>query len=749
MERSLIKVELTSLMVVCLLALTAFYFQGNLPDNYLVISSSNESGFLFTYWVSSVIAFFGYYIGPWIMFPTLAFVFLNYFLLRKREFLLDAFFIAPLLIGFLFASYLFFPEIVGEGARFLIDSQFSELAQYLVLAVAIIIIGFFIFKDFFKQGFFKSLEMLYEILMSGFERIKNGFVGLFSRVFSYRPNFNLRKKVTDKMVKVSEPEPTQTFQESSFEEVEVDGRQMTIPNIVEEKSDIAVGIKKKIVSPKRVSSKFSQVELIQCISIDEKEKVINNPDKKYFNEIIENIENKLAEFKIDAKIIHILKGPVVDTFELELGEGVKVSKVTSLTQDLSLALSGAPIRMIYPMEGKTTIGIEVPRDPRDVIYLDECLESKEFNDAKNKLALAMGKDSFGQPFVADLTKMPHLLVAGATGAGKSVFINTLLVSLLIKMSPEKLKLILIDPKQLELALYQNIPHLILPVITDPERASLSLMWAVQEMERRYTILSKMGVRSIDSYNQKVKSAAPGSLEKIQDLFEVDDFELPYLVIVIDEFADLILTKNGKVIETNINRLAAKARACGIHLIIATQRPSVDVITGLIKANFPSRVSFRVTASQDSRTILNMMGAEKLLGKGDMLYKIGVEMRRLHSAFVDEEEIAILMDKICDDDPVFSENAMEFIENEGNALMGEELVGGGGNRTATGTSSDPLYKEAVKIVIENRSASASMLQRRLSVGYNRAANLVETMESNGVVGPAQGSKPRQVLVNSID
>ena len=503
-------------------------------------------------------------------------------------------------------------------------------------------------------------------------------------------------------------------------------------------------------------------ELIACLAVEDKD--INNDDPKdcYFQGIIEKIEDKLAEFNVDAKILDILKGPVVDTFELELGEGVRVARVTSLTQDLGLALGGLPLRIIYPMEGKTTVGVEVPRKPRKVVFLHEVLNSSSFQSGPQNIPLAMGKNAFGHSYVVDLTKMPHMLVAGATGAGKSVFINTLLVSILVKIPPEKLKLILIDPKQLELALYRNVPHLAMPVITDPAQAEVSLMWAVEEMERRYTILSKLEVRSIDSFNMKIKMASTETLSNISHLYqdvETAGYELPYLVIIIDEFADLVLVKNGKVIESNICRLAAKARACGIHLIIATQRPSVDVITGLIKANFPTRVSFRVTAGQDSRTILNSIGAENLLGKGDMLYKHGIEMRRLHAAYVDDEQISQLVDKMASttNGPNFLAKAMGYLESgtQETEAHGPIMAQGAGRAEnegngpiASGTEADPLYGEAVKIVLEHQSASASMIQRRLKVGYNRAANLIETMEGTGVIGPQQGSRPREVLMDSM-
>jgi S-DNA-T family DNA segregation ATPase FtsK/SpoIIIE len=313
------------------------------------------------------------------------------------------------------------------------------------------------------------------------------------------------------------------------------------------------------------------------------------------------------------------------------------------------------------------------------------------------------------------------------------------------MSPEKLKLILIDPKQLELALYQDLPHLLLPVMTESKNAAMSLLWACQEMERRYSILKEMGVRNIDAFNQKVNRVDNHQLEKISQHYsdDVDSYELPYIVIIVDEFADLILTKMGKDIEINICRLAAKARAAGIHLVLATQRPSVDVITGLIKANFPTRVSFRVTSPIDSRTILNAQGAEMLLGMGDMLYKHGVEMMRLHSGYVDEEEIENLVEKLGEIPTDFSEEALEFIENDGQ-IDEDKLPEGIALSNTIAQTGDELYDRAVEVVMEYRQASASMLQRRLRIGYNRAANLIDQLEEAGIVGPAQGSKPREIL-----
>lgn len=486
--------------------------------------------------------------------------------------------------------------------------------------------------------------------------------------------------------------------------------------------------------------------LVKLSSHKKQDVKFSQPEDKYFHDIIFKIQAKLGEFKIQGQIINVLKGPVVDTFEWELGPGEKVSRLTSIAEDLSLALSGSPIRMVYPMKGRTTVGIEVPRNPRDFIFLDEIISSNDFSSTKHHLPLAMGKDAFGEPVVVDLAAMPHMLVAGSTGAGKSVFINSVLVSLLIKKSPNQMKLILIDPKQLELALYARLPHLLMPVITEPKTAATALLWACQEMDRRYTIMSEFGVRNIEGFNHKLKNAQPVALEKLRKHYEYateDTYELPFIVIIVDEFADLILSAKGKEIEVQINRLAAKARAAGIHLIVATQRPSVDVITGVIKSNFPTRVSFRVTSSQDSRTILNAMGAEKLLGKGDMLYKYGVDTTRIHSAYIEEAEIESLADNLSEMTPEYNPHIMEFLENGGEEEIPNVITSHGDSPGGK----DDKYDEAVRVVLEHRSASASLLQRRLGVGYNRAANLIEEMESKGVVGPAQGSKPRKVLMGS--
>ena len=729
MREKILKAEVSLLFLFALLSAFYFYFQDSLPDHFLAISSSNDDIGLISYSLTSLLVAVEYFSGIWLIFPLVFFSMVYGFCFARRQYIFDLLVLLPILCFFLMLSYLCFPAMLGQGLGQILQEHLELPYAWAILLLSALasLAGCFpsslnkSFPSLKMKGFnlkdFGSNED--QVVGPGPQRIR----AAVPTSSASPPGFLSESRPASGPVSVSGPRP----------------RSRPAPSSVSFRASRNKG--------PGFSSTVGQRELMASLATESAE---NNydPGEGYFQEIISKIEDKLAEFNVDAKIINVLKGPVVDTFELDLGEGVRVARVTSLAQDVSLALSGCPLRMIYPMEGKTTVGVEVPRTPRKVIYLHEVLSSHDFQRGPQKIPLAMGKNAFGDSYVVDLTTMPHMLVAGATGAGKSVFINTLLVSMLIKMPPEKLKLLLIDPKQLELALYRDLPHLAMPVITDPSEAAIALLWAVEEMERRYSMLSKLEVRSIDSFNEKVKTASSEVWASIAPLCEGrgEGRELPYLVIIIDEFADLILVKNGKTIETNICRLAAKARACGIHLIIATQRPSVDVITGLIKANFPTRVSFRVTAGQDSRTILNTIGAENLLGRGDMLYKHGIETRRLHAAYVGDEQISLLVKKISIGEPNFVPKAMEYLEMTATGPStpgGRGIVGEGGQE---GTS-DPLYREAVKLVMEYRQASASMIQRRLKVGYNRAANLIESMESTGVVGPQQGSKPRKVLLDA--
>ena len=476
------------------------------------------------------------------------------------------------------------------------------------------------------------------------------------------------------------------------------------------------------VSPKTVN--FPSPELLlppeDQIPVDEEE----------LRERADQIEEKTKEFEVVGRVQQIHPGPVVTTFEFKPEPGIKYSKVTGLDQDLCLALEAESIR-IDRLAGKSTVGIEVPNPDRATITLRELIESPEYLKSKALLPLALGKDITGRIIVSDLHRMPHLLIAGSTGTGKSVSINSLILSLLFRSKPDRVKLIMIDPKRLELGLYQDIPHLLVPVVTDPVAAQNALKWAVGEMEGRYKKLAKRGVRTLEAYNEHIRQLPiPGFGEEE----EKDRDELPYIVIVIDELADLMMVASRDV-EESITRLAQMARAVGIHLILATQRPSVDVITGLIKANFPARISFRVATKIDSRTILDANGAESLLGRGDMLFLPPGSSRlmRAHGPMVTEEEVTRVADYLkAQGRPSYNESIVESPE-ERRARMEPD------------GASDELYDTAVRLVVEMGKASTSALQRRLRIGYGRAASLLDAMEADGMVGPPDGSRPREVLV----
>ncbi len=447
------------------------------------------------------------------------------------------------------------------------------------------------------------------------------------------------------------------------------------------------------------------------------------------------IEQKCQEFDIGGRITQINPGPVVTTYELKPEAGVKYSRITGLADDLCLALKAESI-LIERIPGKSTVGIEVPNVHRQTIALREQIESAEFINSPSKLTLALGKDLIGRNRVSDLSQMPHLLIAGSTGTGKSVFLNSLILSILYKATPDELKFVLVDPKRLELGLYEGIPHLLAPVVTDPKVASNVLRNATREMESRLKLLAERGVRNIDQYNKTFQKGQ--SLSLFDDVENSQHKPLPYIVIVIDELADLMMVDTNNV-EESITRLAQMARAVGIHLILATQRPSVDVITGLIKANFPARISFRVASKVDSRTILDANGSESLLGRGDMLYLPAGSSRlnRMHGPFVTEDEITA----VCD-----------HWRSQATAVYNERLLEPPKDENAAGPDGEPgeeevddaLYQDAVRVVCEMGRASTSTLQRRLRVGYGRAARLIDLMEKDGIVGPPDGTKPREVL-----
>jgi S-DNA-T family DNA segregation ATPase FtsK/SpoIIIE len=450
------------------------------------------------------------------------------------------------------------------------------------------------------------------------------------------------------------------------------------------------------------------------------------------------LTEKYAEFEIHGQITQINPGPVVTTFEFKPEAGIKYSRITNLCDDLCLALKAESI-LIERMAGKSTVGIQVPNRQREIIWLRENIESQEFMGSKSKMTIAMGKDINGRIVTADLAGMPHLLIAGSTGAGKSVAINAMIMSILYKATPDQVRLILVDPKRLELGNYEGVPHLYTPIITEPKLAANALRNAVREMERRLKLLAAKGVRNIDQYNKLFdQNGTPSLFDE-----EGDEKPIPYIVIIIDELADLMMLDSSNV-EESITRLAQMARAVGIHLVLATQRPSVDVITGLIKANFPARVSFRVATKVDSRTILDANGAEALLGKGDMLYlpSGSARVHRLHAPFVTEKEIAAVVEFWKAQG--LAEYQQQFLE----APKGEREAGAdnsSGDAGSDGESEDdPMYGDAVKLVVEFGKASTSLLQRRLRIGYGRAAHLIDLMEQDGIVGAADGPKPREVL-----
>ncbi|MCX5803204.1 MAG: DNA translocase FtsK 4TM domain-containing protein [Proteobacteria bacterium] len=428
------------------------------------------------------------------------------------------------------------------------------------------------------------------------------------------------------------------------------------------------------------------------------------------------LEKKLKDYGIDGKVTEVRPGPVITMYEFEPAPGIKVSRISNLSDDLAMALSAVSIRIVAPIPGKSVVGIEIPNKIRQTVYLREIIESEVFSDSHSYLTLTLGKTISGEPFVAELAKMPHLLVAGSTGSGKSVSLNSMICSLLFKATPINVRFLMIDLKMLELSFYEGIPHLLLPVVTNPKNAKTALRWLIDEMERRYLMMAEKGVRSIEKYNQKM---AKQEMETI-----------PYIVVVIDELADLMMVSTREV-EEYIARLAQMARASGIHLILATQRPSVDVLTGIIKANFPARISCQVSSKVDSRTILDANGAESLLGYGDMLFlSPGVgRLQRLHGPYVSEGEI---------------KRIVEFLKQQGTPTYHHEILeekeeGGGAAEV-----DDEKYREAMEFVMEKGEASISMIQRRFRIGYNRAARIVERMEGEGIVGPSDGVKPREVL-----
>ena len=475
-----------------------------------------------------------------------------------------------------------------------------------------------------------------------------------------------------------------------------------------------------------LGSFFAEYKLPQLSFLDSEsqETLVVDEDALKMNSKL--LEKKLLDYGVEGRITEIHPGPVITMYEFEPAPGVKVNKIVNLEDDLSLTMGGKSVRIVSPLPGKAAVGIEIPNNARETVWLKDVIGHPKFQKAESKITLAIGKDTEGIPYVTDLAKMPHMLVAGATGAGKSVQINSIILSLLYKATPDEVRLIMVDPKMLELSMYEWIPHLLFPVVTQPKKAAMALRWAVGEMERRYELLSQKNTRNILGYNKAVPK----------------EEKLPYIVILIDELADLMMTA-AKEVEIYVTRLAQMARAAGIHLILATQRPSVDVITGLIKANFPARISFKVSSKHDSRTIIDGVGAEHLLGSGDMLFMSGgaSTMLRVHGAFVSEVEIERVVTHWK------AQGAPKLLDES--LLKEPEENKEGGGEDFRDNLDDELYDQAIKIVTDTRQASISMIQRRLRIGYNRAARMIERMEQEGVIGPADGARPREVFAQEVE
>ncbi|WP_300464509.1 DNA translocase FtsK [Desulfobacula sp.] len=472
--------------------------------------------------------------------------------------------------------------------------------------------------------------------------------------------------------------------------------------------------------------------------LDEKQKIERNIDTDLLKEKSHILESKLRDFNVNGEVVEILPGPVITTFEYKPAPGIKISKIAGLSNDLALALSAISIRIVAPIPGRDVVGIEIPNEEREIVNLRELIVSKEFIQSTSLLTLGLGKDILGRAMVTKMDSMPHLLIAGATGTGKSVGLNSMIISLLYKSTPDDVKMIMIDPKRIELSVYNDIPHLISPVVTDMKKATNALFWAVREMERRYELLEQTGCRNIVQYNTMValkinqKSEPPD--DETQEVFE----KLPYIVVIVDELADLMMVAS-KDVEFALTRLAQMARAAGIHLIVATQRPSVDVLTGSIKANFPTRISFQVSSRVDARTIFDGGGSESLLGNGDMLFcpPGAGRLVRIQGAYLSEQEISRVTTFLKD------QRAPDYIEDITLGDTEDEA------KAFDESDYDEKYDEAVALVTKTRQASISFVQRRLRIGYNRAARLVEIMEHEGIVGPQIGSKPRDILVRTYD
>ncbi len=656
------------------------------------------------------------------------------------------------LICFCSVGYFYFLEnfsgFIGKEIFLSISSIFGDIGSLIFLIILIIPtlslsfnFSWLNFIDQIGKILIILVNFLSNIVLKIYELLKRSLFDIFSKSKKIIVSLqgNLDKKIKSKPEISKKPQ----IKEKKVEKPQTDPKQVDLPikndsNLKEVSkeilNDIADVKKDKAVMP---STELLDRALDDGSSLTERE----------LNQIAELLEDKLEEFGIEATVESVLPGPVVTRFEIQPAPGTKASKITNIAQDIARSLSVSSVRVVEVIEGKSFVGIEIPNNNRKMVRLTEILSSKAFKSSPSNLSVALGQDISGNPIVVDLAKMPHMLVAGTTGSGKSVGLNAMLLSLLFKSDPEEVRLILVDPKMLELAVYDGIPHLLTPVITDMTDASNGLRWCVAEMDRRYKLMSMMGVRNLAGFNKKIQDADKNGKQILNPLNE-DEEEyletLPSIVVVVDEFADMMMLV-GKKVEHLIARIAQKARAAGIHLVLATQRPSVDVITGLIKANIPTRIAFQVSTKIDSRTILDQGGAEQLLGYGDMLYLppgVGVPVR-VHGAFVGDDEVhRVVNDWKSRAEPNYVDEIISSNQDTG-------PIPGWTGIESSSDEQDELYDEAVNFVIESRRASISAVQRKLRIGYNRAARLIETMEEAGLVSEMSSNGSREVLVPKRD
>ena len=644
-----------------------------------------------------------------------------------------------------------FGGIIGEQVLIGLSSSIGNLGSLIFLVILVIPATSLSFNfswlktiDQFGKIIIISGNSSLVLLTKIIEKLKNVIVFLFNGFKETISKFKDKadkKKAADIKPKISsEPQ----IKEKQIDQTSADLKQADLPikNDTPLK-EVPKQDSNEVDNDKKIKTVMPSTELLDRALDDG-----SSLSEAELNQIAQLLETKLEEFGIEATVESVLPGPVVTRFEIQPAPGTKASKITGIAQDIARSLSVSSVRVVEVIEGKSFVGIEIPNNNRKMVRLTEILSSKAFKSSPSNLSLALGHDISGNPIVVDLAKMPHLLVAGTTGSGKSVGLNAMLLSLLFKSDPEDVRLILVDPKMLELAVYDGIPHLLTPVITDMTDASNGLRWCVAEMDRRYKLMSMMGVRNLAGFNKKIQDAEKNGKQILNPLNEDEDEyleALPSIVVVVDEFADMMMLV-GKKVEHLIARIAQKARAAGIHLILATQRPSVDVITGLIKANIPTRIGFQVSTKIDSRTILDQGGAEQLLGYGDMLYLppgVGVPVR-VHGAFVGDDEVhRVVNDWKSRAEPNYVDEIVSSKQDTG------PIPGWSGVDSGSSEEQDELYDEAVNFVIESRRASISAVQRKLRIGYNRAARLIETMEEAGLVSEMSSNGAREVLVPKRD